>query len=238
MHRLIIRLSATICLLIGFATADVTNVRGAPVPMLRFTPATGFALAVQGSGWQPQARIVFWVSAGGKIAGRELIATGDGSFVMGINGVNVCDRPIFQARDLHGARARLQGPALGCSQRADVPRAQLHVVAGRPATPPTVRIYDNRPASVTMHLGDELYVWEPGVSTAAFRPGPIGNKLLLIRTGQTPPRACPQPGCDAGFYWLYVAIKTGNSTLDIAPACRFATPPCLAPDIIIRVVIS
>jgi hypothetical protein len=88
---------------------------------------------------------------------------------------------------------------------------------------------------MTLHVGDELTIWEAGTVRPAFRPQADPAYLALTGQGTTPPRACPQPDCDAGFYWGYVAIRAGQTLVDMSPGCREVTPPCMAPDFAITV---
>ena len=215
-------------------------------PALHFAASAGTGIAVAGAGWRPRSPVIFWVTAGDMNRGVELITRKNGSFVIGIQGLTLCARPTFLARDLRRGRARLEGPPLACAQPLTVPPAQLRILAGKPARPAVVRMYGNSPNTVSMHLGDELYVWEPsassslqgGTGVAAFTPHADAGYLVEVHEGPTPPRACPQPDCAMGFNWLYVAVKAGRTALIISPACRQATPPCLAPDFVIPVVIS
>jgi hypothetical protein len=112
---------------------------------------------------------------------------------------------------------------------------QLRVLQGKPAKHQVARIYGIQPRSVTLQDGDELFIWEAGTVRPAFQPHADPAYLAVVGQGTTPPRACPQPGCDAGFYWDYVALRPGTTLVDMSPGCRELTPPCAAPDFALTV---
>jgi hypothetical protein len=224
-------------LFLGFTSAQPARAQAATGPSLQFTQAAGYPLAVEGHGWRPNARVVFWIRAANIVEGRELKTTAGGRFVIGITGLNMCAGPVFQSRDFKSARAKLRGPALGCAMPLDIPVPKLRIVVGQSVPYRLVKIYSHQPGSVTMHVGDQLYLWEPGTAAPPFTPNVDARYLLLIRAGKTPPRACPQPDCDAGYFWQYVGIRSGNTSVDMAASCRFSTPPCQLPDFAIEVVI-
>jgi hypothetical protein len=205
--------------------------------LLRFTTVGGYALAVKGSGWQPRARVLFWIRAGAMAEGRELATTATGTFVVGINGLNMCAAPVFRARDFGAGRAKLRGPALGCPVPLVVHPPQLRIVVGTAAPHSVVKINGREPQRVTMHVGDELYLWEQGTGAASFVPHADSHYLVLIRMGTTPARMCPQANCAGGFYWDYAAVKAGTTGVDLSARCRLVTPPCEIPDFLIQVVI-
>jgi hypothetical protein len=211
---------------------------GSASPTLRFVTAAGYQPAIAGRGWMPGTRIVFSVQEATVAAGLEIRVTRRGTFRVGVTDVSMCDRPVFVARDLHGGlQTKLSGPPLGCASRLNPPVPQMHLLQGRLAKHRVVRVYRIQPRQVTLHVGDELYIWEAGTSQPAFRPHADPTYLTLIGQGTTPPRACAQPDCDSGFYWDYVALRTGVTLLDMSPACRDAAPPCAAPDLAMKVTI-
>jgi hypothetical protein len=147
----------------------------------------------------------------------------------------MCARPVFVALDFAGNRAVLHGPPLGCATRTDLPTPTLAIVRGKAVKHRIVRIFGLQPRALTVHRGDELYVWESGTTRPAFRPGVDPVYLSLLRAGTTPPRACPEVWCDAGFSWDYVAIRAGHTSVDMSPGCRETAPPCELPDFSIDV---
>jgi hypothetical protein len=119
----------------------------------------------------------------------------------------------------------------------------LHVIVGRSITPPAVDILNGHPATVTVHIGQVLYLWEPGVTAPTFQAQVVGgtgtatasSPLVLIDAGQTAPKDCAQVDCAAGFYWRWLAVRTGDTGIVLSAACRMAKPPCMLPDFVIAV---
>jgi hypothetical protein len=81
-----------------------------------------------------------------------------------------------------------------------------------------------------MKLGDRLYLWEAGTTTPLYTPHTDSTYLTLLEQYRTLPRACPQVDCAEGFAWIWVAIRTGTTIIDLSPACRQSQPPCALPD--------
>jgi hypothetical protein len=224
---------AVICF--GFTPRSGMAAPAAAVPSLRFVSAAGFPLAIAGRGWVGASRVVFSVQEIAVAAGLQVRITRKGTFLVGLTGVSLCDRPVFLARDFSTRQAKLTGPPLGCASRANPPVPQLQLLKGKLARHQIVRIYGVQPHSVTVHVGAEVYVWESGATRPAFVPKADPTFLWLLGEGTTPPRACPQVGCDAGFYWDYVALQAGKTLIDMSPWCREAQPPCEMPDFAIAV---
>jgi hypothetical protein len=230
-------LAALGILLAGLATSGNSVQAAGTGPTLRFVSSAGYPLAVKGEGWAAHARVVFWVHASTMTEGVELKTNAAGAFAVGIKGLSMCARPAFKARDFATGHAKLLGPPLGCHSPAIVPVPQLRVLTGKQASHVVVKVYGLQPRSVTMHVGDQLYIWEPGSGAASFTPHADGAYLVLFRVGETPPRMCPQPDCAVGFYWQYTAIKVGTTLVDLSARCRSSTPPCEVPDFAIDVTI-
>ena len=72
--------------------------------------------------------------------------------------------------------------------------------------------------------GAALKVETGGLALAVFN---VDGEFL--GRGTTPPRACAQVNCAQGFYWRWVAVRTGDTGIDLSAACRKSTPPCMVP---------
>jgi len=103
----------------------------------------------------------------------------------------------------------------------------------------TASLYGPAPPRGPVQLapGSQLYLWEPGVDRAAFVPGADASFLLLVKHGQTQAQDCsgmpsPTPAdCQAGFYWVWMAIKPGRTFVDLTPACRQVHQLCTVTDV-------
>jgi hypothetical protein len=235
MYRRFAAAVALLSLLSGAAAVKSVRAQAAIGPSLQFTQVANYPLAVEGQGWQPNSRVIFWIRAANIVEGRELTTTGSGTFLIGITGLNMCAGPLFQARDFASGRAKLRGPALGCAVPLNIPLPKLRILLGRPASTHLFKIYGHQTSSIAMRLGDQLYLWEPGTDAPSFYPTANARYLVLIRAGKTPPRACPQVDCDSGYYWQFVGVRAGSTSIDMAAACRLSTPPCELPDFAIAV---
>lgn len=211
---------------------------------LTVVPVTGKGIGVQGSGWGV-GRVVVSLQTRQWISSVSLRPNPAGTFVVAAVGANLCAGVLFRAYDGHGhaKAARPAGPALGCATPADYPRPRLEILSGRKVTAPTVRAIAGHPASVTLHRGDVLYLWEPG-TTAPFMsprlegsPSPLATPalLVLIAQGQTRSKTCAAADCAAGFYWKWLAVGIGDTGIVLSAACRQSKPPCMVPDFLIPV---
>jgi hypothetical protein len=230
-------IAALVILFAGLVASGGRAQASGTAPTMRFVSTTGYPLTVRGEGWAPHVRVIFWVHAGTMSEGVEVKTTGAGAFAVGITGLSMCARPVFKARDFATGHAKLLGPPLGCHAPAVVPVPQLQILKGKPASRTVVKVYGLQPRSVTMHVGDQLYIWESGSGAASFTPHADSSYLVLFRMGETPPRMCPQVDCAEGFYWQYTAIKAGTTLVDLSARCRSSTPPCEIPDFALDVII-
>lgn len=232
--RTILRL--VVCAMLLLLTVQVTSVQAAGAkPTLRLGHDAQQRLLVSGSGWRPNSRIVFSVHLASLTNGRELRANSRGRFALAITRLSLCSGPVFQARNLAGQSAVLHGPPLGCASPANPPVPSLHLVQGHAVSVQLERILGTIPRTVTLHLGDELYLYESGDTHPGYQPQADDHFLTVLRQGTTPARACSQPDCAAGFFWQYAAAQVGQTTIDLSPACRSVRPPCMMPDLEIEV---
>jgi hypothetical protein len=216
----------------------VTILSGPPAvkPALRFTAVPGYRISIAGSGWLGGSLITFTASEGTIDAGLVLRATKRGGFVVGINNIDPCAGIAFEARDFSGDHFTLPGPALGCVSPYPLPTPVLKVVKGHAVTI-SVKHVDgtgNR-HPVVIRLGDAVYVWESGSENPSLVPSVRTAYFQLIGKGQTLARRCSKVECAAGFFWEWVGMKVGKTTIALEPACAAAKPPCLAPVLLIPV---
>jgi hypothetical protein len=208
-------------------------------PSLHVVAISGFRIGTVGTGWHAAGPVIVRLQSGPWVVGVQVRPARDGTFEIGVKRVDLCGGVRFRAVDSAGRSANAHGPALLCAPRLNPPRPLLYVLKGMPLSPTTVRVLGPaRPAIVRMHVGDSLYLWEPGTDVASFTPSVDPRYLALIAQERTPPRLCPQVDCALGFAWTWVALRPGVTTIDTSPACRLSTPPCGMPDYGIRVVIS
>jgi hypothetical protein len=203
---------------------------------LRVVTIPGKGVGVAGTGWG-QGRVVVSLQTGPWVLAVSVQPNARGRFSIAAIGANLCARVLFRAFDAHRHGKSAKGPPLGCASPADYPRPHLVVVSGRRVAPPSVRVVGTHPASVTLHVGDVLYLWEPGTTTAFFSPQLADSLgiLQLIAQGQTPAKTCAEADCAAGFYWKWLAVGTGETSITLSAACREAKPPCMVPDFLIRI---
>lgn len=213
-----------------------------PGRTLKMVTLRSGAPGVEGTGWGHRP-VTVSVSEGRWVVGITVQPNDSGTFRLASTSLNLCARPLFRAYDAHGHYRAVAGPPLGCAAPADPPRPRLRAVVGRQVTAPTVQIPASRPTSVTLHRGDILYLWEPGTNAPAWTPSveqidspnATALPLALVDQGQTAARMCPEVDCAAGFYWKWLAVKTGDTAITLSAACRASKPPCMVPDFIIRV---
>lgn len=211
-------------------------------PTLKVVTLRSGGVGVEGRGWR-QRSVTVTLYTGQWLVGLSVQPNASGRFRLAAVGANLCARVLFRAYDAHGHAKQARGPELGCASPANYPRPTLRAIVGHAVTLQTVRILATHPASITLHLGDELYLWEPGTTVPAFSPtlqeapAPVATvvRLVLVDQGQTPARACAQVDCAAGFYWRFLAAATGDTGIVLSAACRQSKPPCMVPDFLITV---
>lgn len=237
-HRSVCFVAVALALCLGTSILPALAAGSNTQRSLQFGHRAGFGITVTGRGWKPGSRVAFSVHVGSQVQGVVVRTTKNGAFAIGINNLSMCARPMFYARDMAGHQATLQGPPLGCPQPVIVPTPALTIVRGARTQPRTVHIYGVEPRSVVLRMGDALTIWEGGTSRPSYTPHADDLYLSLVQAGTTPPRTCPQPDCDAGFYWTYIAARAGKTAIDMEPGCREAIPPCELADLGIGVTIQ
>jgi hypothetical protein len=204
---------------------------------MKFVTLHSGGLGVQGTGWG-RGTVTLSLQTGPWTVGLTVRPNARGKFRVALQKLNPCAGADIHAYDARGRSVELRRRDLQCPTPAELPRPVLHAVVGKSTAPATVQILAARPASVTLHVGTVLYLWEPGTTAPAFRPQLTGNSstlLVLVDAGQTAPRACAQVDCAAGFYWKWVAVSAGDAGISLSAACRSSSPPCMLPDYLIRV---
>lgn len=205
-------------------------------PMLHLVAITGHTIGVRGTGWNARDRIAFAVHYDQWTAGVVVRATRKGRFNVAADTIDLCGGVTFDARDVHGHHAIVHGPPLMCPSRTNPPRPTFTVTSGTGLQPRETRIVGvNGPRTVTVHVGEVVYLWLAGTVQPTFTPTADPKHLALLSEERTPPRACAQVDCTEGFAWQWMAIRTGDTGIDLSPACRLSTPPCGVPDLLIRV---
>lgn len=242
-------LAAAVVILWSLSLGSVqSSLAKGKAPTLHLAGAAGFRIAVSGDGWAPRSRVAFSVRAGPWVEGMALQTTAAGTFRIGIRNTELCGGSSFRARDLRGHSAVVYGPALKCPAPFSPPKPVVTVLLGTRlrietkhsanrarGTVQEIRLLAPGARTETLHLGDALYLWEPGTVRPAFRASANSRYLELIGQGRTPPRACPQVDCEEGYYWEWIAVTTGTTFIDLSPACRESRPACAIPDFAIRV---
>jgi hypothetical protein len=163
----------------------------------------------------------------GKLIPVVVSPTAGGEIEVGFAGVP-CGGTRIVARDSLNRKASLSFTA-PCAH----PRAALRntrVLKGRSGRT-SQRVYLAAPrasTSVTLHLGDSLYVWEYGTTPPSFvAGGGAPNLVFLARLPSGPWIGCPVQGCPAATTWGYVALVPGNAVIHMTPGCS-GEPGCAA----------
>lgn len=233
-HRLL-RIWVAALLSAGFSLVALSGTHAkTPKPHLVVGKAHGYSFTVKGTGWSAKQTVVFAVSQGGVSSGVEVRTTARGTFAVGILGMVRCAGVSYSAVDLHSrhAQGNLGTTARACLALRPVAQPVVRVLHGATITPASVTVSSLTPSTVRLHLGEELIIDE---SRTAYTPMADSAYLMLVQA----PLACVQD-CNAGGsngIWTFVAIRTGQTGIDLSPACRKLTPPCMMPDAGIRVTI-
>jgi hypothetical protein len=233
------RLAVVLAMLVTAALAlpDATPASAATKPSLRLVVRHGHSVAVAGAGWKARAMVVVTISTGPWVEGLTLRTTAKGTFVAAADPVSFCNRLTWTARDKAGHTVKVKGPALGCASQLDVKKPAVTLLSGSRVAPGQRQTIEGGPRAdtVSMHVGDTLYVWQPGKAHPDFTANAEPTYLALLRQGTTAARDCAQVDCAPGFYWEWVALRSGDTVIDLSPACRLTTPPCGRPDYAVRV---
>jgi hypothetical protein len=210
-----------------------------PVPILQFQPTSGYRMSIAGSDWSANQPVTIAVDQTPTVTGLELRTTSAGTFSVGVKNIDLCTHAVVGARDLLGDAVTLPGPALECTSRFPVPVPVLTILSGAALKVAQTHVDGWGPSgSITIRLGDAIYVWEAGKNRPLAEPEIDPSFFQLNAEGTTDLRACSGAECSAGFYWEYIGVRAGRTTLTLNPSCRKSTPPCEIPSRAIAVRIT
>jgi hypothetical protein len=220
-------------------SAGATALAQSAKPSLRFGATPGYRLTVIGRGWSRRARLGVSLRSGTRVSGLELRATSAGSFKLGVNQVNLCGGVLVVVSDLSGHKAQVRGPALACPIPNNSLNPVLTILKGKMAHPRAVRILSPAaPTPLTMRIGETLYIQEPGTAQPSMSASADQRYLLEIGEGKLSSGSCVQSSCPGTFFWEWLAVRAGNTAIDLSPACRQTKPACGRPDIALEVHIT
>lgn len=197
------------------------------MPSLHIVKSPGHTLAVSGAHWG--RRIVFTARIGDATAGVVLESLSGGRFTVAMDYGLACGGVSVEARDFkgHDLNIRRSGPM--CPNRLGEPPPSISVLHGLRSAP-HVRTLKHAlgPRALTMHLGDDLHITEPGGLTPAFQPDTDAHYFILIDHRTVGFSACLAGPCDGvpEQSWTWVAVKQGSTSVGLTPACRLSRPPC------------
>lgn len=213
----------------GHATRKAATLKLVTVPRHR--------LGLSGNGWPHRRTVALAVHQGGTVRGLALRTTAKGTFLVGVDNIDMCTGIWAEARDLAGHRARVNGPVMGCPPPVSPPTPKLSVLKRtQRTTMHVVRVFGVPSArTITVSLGDALYFWQPGTGQPFYQVGAPDANLFLIAQGTTPARACAQPNCAQGFYWEWLAVRLGTTGIGLSPSCLDSKPPCELPSLEVTV---
>lgn len=237
---------AAILAAFGLAALGFTPVRAVSVvpppsgagPILRFAHVPGHTVSLAGRGWAPRASLSLAVQVGSIITAVQFRTTVRGRFLVAVDRVSLCDRPIFVARDLAAHQITLRGPALGCPSQASPPVPLLAVIHGRRIKPRVVHLRNLNRHALTLRLGDILRIDESGTGPPAFIPHADSRYLAPVGAGVPSVTSCSAGSCPDVSVWRFLAVRPGTTGIDLAPVCRLTKPQCELPDLLVRVTIA
>ncbi len=98
--------------------------------VFRLTGVSGHQLALVGQGWWGIPYLVIELREATLTVRITLRPTSRGRFLVGVDRVSPCDRPIYRAHAPHQSGIELRGPMLMCPTRAHPPIPLLTVLRG------------------------------------------------------------------------------------------------------------
>jgi len=211
------KLAALSLLSLAFLQAPVGH-RGTNSAQLMWSSASGYSLAVKGTGWPASSAVAFELSQAGNVYGLELRTDSTGAFLVGISHFSCSGGGISQARDLSGDQA--MAPVLDPCGPGKLQTPTLTVLGGRLIDEKIVRVAGMGHGKVIkIGLGSALYLWEPGKVTPDIMPSAPANYLFLIGKGQAVSPSCHTASCPMGFFWEWIGVKAGNTAIVVRPWC-------------------
>ena len=213
-----VRLLVLAILAVGLLTAA----RGTGTPSATWTSAPGYTLAFSGSGWPANDLVVFHLSQSTVISGLELRATASGSFEVGINNFSCSGGGVGRLQDLQGNRVTL--PILDPCGSGPVSTPTYSALVGRYVKEKVTRLAGmGAGKTVSIGLGDALYLWEAGKKHASVLPSAPAGHFFQIGYGYAARPGCHGQSCEQGFFWEWVGITSGPD-ITLRPWC--GTGPC------------
>jgi len=194
-------------------------------------------IEARGSGWG-RGPVVLSVTVTPWIVGVLVKPAASGSFEVVVKDTSQCEAIALTATDTHGHRVAASRPAPGCPPPPKSRPPRISVLKGVRIRPTIASIVLPHPQLVSIHVAQEIYLWEPGATAPMFRPTVDSKYLAVIRQGMTQARPCARADCGQGYFWRWIAVHPGDTGITLSAACRQATPPCMIPDYLIRVHIT
>jgi hypothetical protein len=196
---------------------------------------------VVGKGWVPFSRVTVTVRFYGLKVTRTVYTTRTGVFGLGMEGVHWCKNLAIVARDTAGHRVVRHGssPLFSCTPPRSGTKLVLHVLTPKQMQAKQITVDATKLIMPqTMHVGDVLYVYDPGTNQPSVVLIPDPSHFRLIEQGKVPD--CPPNASCAfppGFFWRLAATGPGDAIVTLSPVCRQSKPPCMLPDRALRVTI-
>jgi len=199
-------------------------------PTLETISASGYQLAVQGTGWAPEARVTFTLALGNnEDLGLELTTTKSGHFEVAVKQVDFSHRFRFWARDFsgHTVMGPIGDPCPSCGSST----SGLVVLEGKQWTPRVTRVEGiGNGKAVLIKVGAALWLWEKAKASStgpspAYIPTAPDAYFSLVSYGYLAV-LCPitAHNCSSGFFWEWIGMKPGQTGIALRPWC--GTNPC------------
>jgi hypothetical protein len=229
----------------NLASAASGRAAQAGLPQLAWATVSGYRFAVAGRYWGSATKVTFSLRQGFPnheeypVEGLVVKTAKDGTFLFGLNNIDLCNGEIFKARDFKGHRAGIIGPVMNCAPNPHPPIPVLTVVRGTMVAISVThvdRFFGIKP--IVIRLGNALYLWQKGPNHPFWIPSAPSSSFERIGRGLTPFRRCNQTECAAGFFWEWVAMKVGRTFVSMDTWCRAHRPYCAVPSFQLRVRIT
>lgn len=205
---------------------------------LRIVAVAGYPVGVAGKGWSKNTLLTVSARTGSKKQTMKLKTTSHGTFRVGVSSLSTCDDFTFTARDKKH-HLTIQRLPRQCPVQIDSGPPAITVLQGKQMSARQFVIDVTKPLrSETIHLSDVLYLYTPTAAGPSRLVQSDPTHFQLIDQGTVPacpPNAtCPLP---SGVFWRFTATHTGEGIVTISFACRQSKPPCMVPDLALRVTI-
>jgi hypothetical protein len=164
-------------------------------PSLAYGNASGYQIAISGSGWNPQTTITFTLLKGSLGQSIDLRPAADGTFEVGMNDVNICGLTFYNVRNAAGDSVTLHSPGVMCMANYVPPSpgtAVLTVLDGQSTAPRPGPSLAPRPllsryfADLNAHRYARALALESDCAVS-FSPSPNGSQTQTIRLATAAP---------------------------------------------------